>query len=72
MRRPDFWAVAPKRRNARGYGDTEGGLYLEAEDLARIGLLYLQDGVWDGRRILAEGWVEAATTRHVDRVNDTE
>ena len=51
-----------------GYPDTEGGLYLEAEDLAKIGLLYLRDGVWDGQRLLPEGWVEAATARHVVRV----
>jgi hypothetical protein len=37
------------KKTPRGYGDTEGGLYLAAEDLARIGLLYLQDGVWRPR-----------------------
>ena len=57
------------KKTPRGYPDTEGGLYLEAEDLARIGLLYLRDGVWEGRRILPEGWVEASTARQVDRVN---
>ena len=53
-----------KRTNA-GLPDALGGLYLEAEQLAKIGYLYLQDGVWDDVRILPEGWVEAATTRHV-------
>ncbi len=57
------------KKTPRGYPDTEGGLYLEAEQLAKIGYLYLQDGMWDGRRILPEGWVVQATARQVERVN---
>ena len=57
------WKKTPK-----GLPDTEGGLYLEAEQLAKFGYLYLNDGVWDGRRILPEGWTEASTDRRVERV----
>ena len=58
------WKKTPK-----GFPDTEGGLYLEAEQLAKIGYLYLQGGVWDGRQILDPGFVVGATARQVDRVN---
>lgn len=55
------------KREPRGLPDAEGGLYLEAAQLAKIGYLYLHDGVWDGERILPEGWVAAATARQVER-----
>lgn len=57
------------KKTPRGFPDTEGGLYLEAEQLAKIGYLYLKDGVWDGKRILPEGWVKDAVAARVEAVN---
>jgi CubicO group peptidase (beta-lactamase class C family) len=38
-------------------------VYATARDYARFGLLYLRDGMWEGRRVLPAGWVDFARTR---------
>jgi CubicO group peptidase (beta-lactamase class C family) len=37
-------------------------MYASARDFAKFGLLYLRDGVWEGQRVLPEGWVDYART----------
>ncbi|MGI9595751.1 MAG: serine hydrolase domain-containing protein [Acidimicrobiales bacterium] len=37
-------------------------LHTSARHFAKFGLLYLRDGIWDGRRLLPEGWVDYART----------
>ena len=37
-------------------------VYASARDFARVGYLYLRDGVWEGERLLPKGWVDFART----------
>jgi CubicO group peptidase (beta-lactamase class C family) len=34
--------------------------FMTARDFARFGLLYMRDGLWEGRRLLPEGWIDYA------------
>lgn len=49
-------------RSVPGGGHWGGGVFIHAEDQARVALLAARDGVWAGRRILPEGWMAASRT----------
>ena len=42
------------------------GLYITPRDMAKLGYLYLHDGVWEGKQVLSSDWVQTATARHID------
>ena len=44
------------------------GLYVKTEDMAKLGLLLLQKGKWNGEQVLPEAWIEEATTRKILQV----
>ncbi len=54
------WYVDPQGTNLGGLG-----ISLRAQDMATIGLLYLNHGAWQGRQVVPADWVRAATTEHV-------
>ncbi|HEU4549968.1 MAG TPA: serine hydrolase [Rhizomicrobium sp.] len=45
-----------------GGGHWGGGMFISARDQARLGLLGLNRGKWDGKTILSDAWVKMATT----------
>jgi CubicO group peptidase (beta-lactamase class C family) len=54
------------KRSPMGVVDTEGGLFLNSPDLAKIGYLYLHDGMWDGKQIVSKDWVRQSVTPFID------
>ncbi len=44
-----------------GYSDLE----LRPEDMAKIGYLFQNDGVWDGEQIVSSAWVEVSTRKYI-------
>jgi CubicO group peptidase (beta-lactamase class C family) len=53
-----------------GHEQGYSGLHARTEDIAKLGQLYLQRGRWDGRQLIAEDWVDQATSRQVDNPNE--
>lgn len=52
------WETSPQGISAGGYG-----LSIRTRDIASLGQLYLQKGKWQGKQLVPEAWVEAATAR---------
>lgn len=45
------------------------GLHISANDMARFGLLLLNDGNWDGIQIVSKAYLDQATTKQIDTKN---
>ncbi|MCP4181273.1 MAG: serine hydrolase [bacterium] len=48
------------------------GLSIKTEDIAKFGQLYLDEGVWNNRRILSKKWIKQATKFHIDNSRNNE
>src|SRR5262249_44440355 len=60
-----WWEESPQGINMGGFGYN-----IRTEDIACFGQMYLQEGIWNGKRILSESWVDQASTSHISNGTD--
>lgn len=56
----NIWFADPKDVGAAGFG-----LCLSADEMAKIGQMCLQGGMYDGKRIVSSEWIEESTKEHM-------
>ena len=58
------WTVIDgiKMQSVSGGGHSGGGMFISAEDHARFGLLFLNEGNWNGDQIISKEWIAKALT----------
>ena len=58
------WAADPQGHSTGGWG-----LEMRSRDLARLGLLALNQGAWNGRQLIPAEWVQTASRPHVEQTD---
>jgi CubicO group peptidase (beta-lactamase class C family) len=53
------WVTGPNE-----VAKVDTGLSWKSRDMAKLGLLYMNKGKWEGKRIVSEAWVKDATSSH--------
>ena len=49
-------------KSVTGGGHSGAGMFINTEDMARFGLLFLNNGQWNGEQLISKEWIEMATT----------
>lgn len=63
IKRPT-WEICPK-----GYTFGAGGMEISTSELSKFGQLYLQKGMWKGKQLLSEAWINEATSKQIESDN---
>ncbi len=56
-------------KSVTGGGHSGAGIFISAEDMARFGLLFMNDGRWNAREIISKKWIAEALTSSEPNVN---
>jgi CubicO group peptidase (beta-lactamase class C family) len=51
--------------NPQGINIGWGELHMLPHDMAKIGYLYLNEGIWDGKQVISSDWVKTSTRKHI-------
>lgn len=65
------WTVIDgiKMKSVTGGGHSGAGIFISAADMARFGLLFLNNGKWNSEQLLSEAWINEAITPSVPNPN---
>ena len=55
------WEISPEGINTGGWG-----LHIQSESLAKVGQMWLDGGVWDGKQLVSKEWIEQMGTKHAN------
>ncbi len=56
-------------KSVTGGGHSGGGLFINTADMARFGILFLNNGKWNSEQLISEAWIREATTASVPNPN---
>ncbi|MFC2097476.1 serine hydrolase domain-containing protein [Bacteroidota bacterium] len=56
-----FW-----EKNIDGHNLAPSALYIRPRDMAKIGKLVLNKGLWEGKQLVSKQWIELSTSNHVE------
>lgn len=62
-----FWTALTPKPGRKSVPAAASGLRLRSRDMAKIGLLYMQAGRWNGKQIITESWAKSSHTPQVSR-----